>query len=1190
MAIASGIPPALQELALQLLKPIGKGEASEEPGNTEWLGMATLIAPNLAVTPTQTLRGSGIESGPLIVRRLRSGNVRGKLFQTLNEFELSLILLDGNLSMEHAGPALSPSDRRADPARALYWEAAVAFPSGEEPRLASGMTSGIYKVLNRVYVKLEVKESPKEAKGFLGGPVLMNERVFGIVTRPKEFEAGWYVQELTEEVISRLRLAEQASSVAGAQRTQPQFAPARFFDRLSPSSRTAIGHADGMRQWSKQDRIHMEHLILGLFLKQDGPADRLFRAANIGNFQALTRTLARAVELRLPAPDEYTPTSPKLLPRRSGHVEAAFMAAQAIADSRGSPAIQSRHLLYGALSIAKCSVIKALLEKGVRPEDIHLDETSRPESLLTPIIGAASDRPDGDDLLELSNEIDALSALVASQDTKTPLSIGLFGDWGSGKSFFMQKMDEQVRKFRDAARTSPKDSPFCPNIVQLWFNAWHYMDQSLWASLLAEIFEGLANNLAQEKGSKRDRKDLEDARTTLLAQQASLESEHASAKQAALKSDAAVQLQVDAIRAIATLSDRDIERSLGTKATTKELIRIIEAQPEIKAQLDKVGKQIGLPELQTEGAAARAQVEELVGIASYWKSALQTARSKTSAKWWLLGVAIAGVILTVGASWLETAQGLKRIVTILSTGLTALLALLTPVLAVARRATMVIRDVNQGMKQQIEKARQSALATAEQQRQEAADKAEADRRRLADLQQQLEAIDRQLGQLRPSRQLTDFIRHRHASDEYTKHFGVIARARLDFEELTRLMELVRDQPQLAAGSGGEPLPQIDRIVLYIDDLDRCREKKVFEVLQAVHLLLAFPLFIVVVGVDPRWLLHSLRHQLGAFRDQPDEEVEGEEGQIHWRSTPLNYLEKIFQIPFSVRPMAEGGYERMIDELTKITPQAPHGGTPNTSAGSPDTRPPTGEVQETDRPVAPTANGRSGTHEEPSTPADQPVHSKLESAERGRQAHERLQLEEWERSYLKQLFPLVLTPRAAKRLVNVYRLLRAMTPGTQRKALIGDESGGGYRPVLLLLAMVTGFPPEASRIIRRLLDEPGSDSPALDWWTFLAEFQTTVAAPDREEQSARSRPGARKGKGKRTRADSAAHPGDGDAERWAQLFDKLKRFRANAEVEFTYEDMAYWAPLVARYSFASGRLLQEDKPAWRPSDRLISRQS
>ena len=60
-------------------------------------------------------------------------------------------------------------------------------------------------------------------------------------------------------------------------------------------------------------------------------------------------------------------------------------------------------------------------------------------------------------------------------------------------------------------------------------------------------------------------------------------------------------------------------------------------------------------------------------------------------------------------------------------------------------------------------------------------------------------------------------------------------------------------------TGRRPKP-IDRIVLYIDDLDRCSPRQVVDVLQAVHLLLALDLFVVVVGVDPRWLLHALRSE------------------------------------------------------------------------------------------------------------------------------------------------------------------------------------------------------------------------------------------------------------------------------------------------------------------------------------------
>ena len=42
----------------------------------------------------------------------------------------------------------------------------------------------------------------------------------------------------------------------------------------------------------------------------------------------------------------------------------------------------------------------------------------------------------------------------------------------------------------------------------------------------------------------------------------------------------------------------------------------------------------------------------------------------------------------------------------------------------------------------------------------------------------------------------------------------------------------------------------ERVVLCVDDLDRCPPEKVVDVLQAMHLLLYFPLF-VVVAVDSR---------------------------------------------------------------------------------------------------------------------------------------------------------------------------------------------------------------------------------------------------------------------------------------------------------------------------------------------------
>src|SRR5439155_18123718 len=96
-------------------------------------------------------------------------------------------------------------------------------------------------------------------------------------------------------------------------------------------------------------------------------------------------------------------------------------------------------------------------------------------------------------------------------------------------------------------------------------------------------------------------------------------------------------------------------------------------------------------------------------------------------------------------------------------------------------------------------------------------------------------------------------------------------------------------------------------VLYIDDLDRCPDAKVIEVLQAVHLLLAFPLFVVVVAVDSRWLAHALQSRYPALAGPPS--TNGRAG-----AQPDDYLEKIFQVPFWVQDLGDASRSRIVHGL------------------------------------------------------------------------------------------------------------------------------------------------------------------------------------------------------------------------------------------------------------------------------------
>ena len=88
------------------------------------------------------------------------------------------------------------------------------------------------------------------------------------------------------------------------------------------------------------------------------------------------------------------------------------------------------------------------------------------------------------DELDFKSDINALASIIAYKEVKPPLAIGLFGNWGSGKSFFMNKLQKRIDYL---SRKGGND--FCKKILPITFNSWHYSDSNLWASLITKIFE-----------------------------------------------------------------------------------------------------------------------------------------------------------------------------------------------------------------------------------------------------------------------------------------------------------------------------------------------------------------------------------------------------------------------------------------------------------------------------------------------------------------------------------------------------------------------------------------------------------------------------------------------------------------------------------------------------------------------------
>ncbi|PTT75063.1 hypothetical protein DBR42_29740, partial [Pelomonas sp. HMWF004] len=90
----------------------------------------------------------------------------------------------------------------------------------------------------------------------------------------------------------------------------------------------------------------------------------------------------------------------------------------------------------------------------------------------------------GVDRLGVGSEAAAFARLMLDKDVKPPLSIGLLGDWGSGKSFFIEQIKKHIGQLLAEGRPELHAS-----VVQIEFNAWHASDANLWASLVTNIFD-----------------------------------------------------------------------------------------------------------------------------------------------------------------------------------------------------------------------------------------------------------------------------------------------------------------------------------------------------------------------------------------------------------------------------------------------------------------------------------------------------------------------------------------------------------------------------------------------------------------------------------------------------------------------------------------------------------------------------
>ncbi|MGK7900628.1 MAG: P-loop NTPase fold protein [Hormoscilla sp.] len=248
--------------------------------------------------------------------------------------------------------------------------------------------------------------------------------------------------------------------------------------------------------------------------------------------------------------------------------------------------------------------------------------------------------------------------------------------------------------------------------------------------------------------------------------------------------------------------------------------------------------------------------------------------------------------------------------------------------------------------------------------------------KLTTLQLQVKEQEERAGFTANHSSLVDFVNARLNADTYGKHLGLMQQVRRDLEDLSQRLtpnETNRDRLKDIFPRGPA------RVVLYIDDLDRCPPDRVVEVLEAVQLLVKTPLFIVVLAIDDRYIARALEQVY--------------QGVLKRKGKPsgIDYLEKIIQIPYRMRPIAPHAVKHYLESQTKVReesekPDDPAQGTDPPTNDKSQTEAKTKEESEKrdaksdpDYPVEGSTNDTSQTEE--STGKNLPAEAKEESEKR-----------------------------------------------------------------------------------------------------------------------------------------------------------------------------------------------------------------
>jgi hypothetical protein len=666
----------------------------------------------------------------------------------------------------------------------------------------------------------------------------------------------------------------------------------------------------------------------------------------------------------------------------------------------------------------------------------------------------SNDRPTGPDLLGVRAEVYALADMLLLREVEAPLAVGVLGGWGSGKSFVMGLLEERMREIRSSvleeteAWTGPNVSPFVGHVYLIRFNAWTYARGDLWAALIYTVLSELDHQLGLER-RLRDKGDLLDGERWKALWEVPgallrLYEETDFPGEAGLQVSR-VLADVHQSNQQAVADERRTVDHLRAEEAKREEEVVRQAEAEVPLSLDRAKWMAMLRRVAIRAGVGEAEVSDLVDEAvpklvravDDANASVSDARAAMSAalpklprpgaalrRYYVGAIAILALGSAVMAGlWQADAWPTGAQVTAWIVSVTALVGSLTRVVQAGRRklgqVTSVVRELSAMLDHEIgsDEQRQRAIESRKAKDQTLTDLRK-DRRRseatLKELEEKAALVDKFTS-------INDLVKTRLQAGGYQAQLGMMQQISEDLRDLTNA--LVVAPVDAYETDKHEAFPRGPaRIVLFIDDLDRCPPDKVVAVLEAVQLLLATDLFIVVVSIDVQYVTKALEKEY--------ENVLKADGD----PSGIDYLEKIIQIPYRTRVPDVDAAERFLRGHLRVV-----------------------------APADPLATG-SGTPRATDATEDVTVNVELQpsSAAIARQLEFRLE----EVKVIAACCARVgLSPRATKRVGNVVKLFRLVWARRGRPAPALEETAA----VALLLALAAVHPEAQRRALDHLRD-------------------------------------------------------------------------------------------------------------------------